>query len=94
MIRRVLGLVAYLVVATLVLGYLGVGGYRAGFLWLALALPAVPPRLLTWLAVRRSIRTTGPVVPRRRHHRPRQLPPSSSTGSPRAPPASTTGSTD
>jgi hypothetical protein len=52
-IRRVLGVFAYLVVATLVLGYLGVGGYRAGFVWLALALPAAAT-LLTWLALQGS----------------------------------------
>jgi hypothetical protein len=56
-IRRVLGVVAYFVVATLVLGYLGVGGYRAGFLWLALALPAAAT-LLTWLALR-AVDTNG-----------------------------------
>jgi hypothetical protein len=55
LIRRLLGVVAYLVIATLVLGYLGVGGYRDGFVWLALALPATAS-LLTW-ALLRSIDT-------------------------------------
>lgn len=51
MIRRLAGLIVYLVVATVVLGYLGVGGYRAGFLWLALAIP-LAGTLVTWRLLR------------------------------------------
>ena len=51
MIRRLLGIAAYLVVATIALGYLGVGGYRAGFVWLALALPAAAT-LMAWRLLR------------------------------------------
>jgi len=50
-IARAAGVVGYLVAATLVLGYLGVGGYRAGFVWLALVIPLVATAL-TWLAFR------------------------------------------
>ena len=51
MIRRLAGLISYLVVTTVVLGYLGVGGYRAGFLWLTLAIP-LAGTLLTWRLLR------------------------------------------
>ncbi|MBV8960690.1 MAG: hypothetical protein JO087_18170 [Actinobacteria bacterium] len=51
MIARLAGVIVYLVVATIVLGYLGVGGYRAGFLWLALAIPVVATAL-AWRVLR------------------------------------------
>jgi hypothetical protein len=51
LIARAAGILGYLVAATLLLGYLGVGGYRAGFLWLALAVPLLGTAL-TWLAFR------------------------------------------
>jgi hypothetical protein len=51
-IARAAGILGYLVASTLVLGYLGVGGYRAGFVWLALVIPVVATAL-TWFALRR-----------------------------------------
>jgi len=56
-IRRLAGLIAYLVIATVVLGYLGVGGYRAGFLWLALAIPLAGTLLAWWLLRRQPTNT-------------------------------------
>ena len=51
MTRRLLAVLAYLVIATLVLGFLGVGGYRAGFVWVAIALPAAGAGL-AWILLR------------------------------------------
>jgi hypothetical protein len=56
-IARAAGILGYLVAATLVLGYLGVGGYRAGFLWLALAIPVASTFLTWWLLRRRDTNT-------------------------------------
>jgi hypothetical protein len=58
-IARAAGIVGYLVAATLVLGYLGVGGYRAGFLWLALALPVTGGALTLALTRNRDTATVA-----------------------------------
>jgi len=56
-IARAAAIVGYLVAGTVVLGYLGVGGYRAGFLWLALALPAASTVLTWWMLRGRDMNT-------------------------------------
>lgn len=51
MIRRLIGVAFYLVGIPIFLNAMGIGGYRAGFLWLCVALP-VPATALTWASLR------------------------------------------